>query len=460
MWKLKSIKERREEAKAYRKTTTRSALGRWEVQSKRPVVEQLLLEQEKTRVKELIPVRRERMSVSPFTFFRGSAVIQAHDLSMSPGTRFRVQACGDAHISNFGIFASPERRMVFDINDFDETLPAPFEVDVKRLLASVEICGRQRNFPKEQRAQAVFDAAAFYRKMMAEFSDMGNLEVWYRHLDIESAIQDEVYPADKNQMKQIRDAVTKAVTKTSEKAVRKLTETVDGKIRIKSDPPLIVPFRELFGEEKELFEFRYNVRNALELYKETLPSERRRIIDQYEPLEMAHKVVGVGSVGRQAWILIMMGRENGDPLVLQIKEAEASVLEAYYGASIYQKCGQRVVEGQRAIQTAGDILLGWITLQDPRGIMKDYYVRQLWDAKGSFDLETISPDVYHGLSLACAWSLAHAHAKTGDRHAIAAYLGKGEVFENAMVSYASAYADQNEADYEMFMRMNSKGNTI
>ena len=460
MWKLKSIKERREEAKAYRKTTTRSALGRWEVQSKRPVVEQLLLEQEKTRVKELIPVRRERMSVSPFTFFRGSAVIQAHDLSMSPGTRFRVQACGDAHISNFGIFASPERRMVFDINDFDETLPAPFEVDVKRLLASVEICGRQRNFPKEQRAQAVFDAAAFYRKMMAEFSDMGNLEVWYRHLDIESAIQDEVYPADKNQMKQIRDAVTKAVTKTSEKAVRKLTETVDGKIRIKSDPPLIVPFRELFGEEKELFEFRYNVRNALELYKETLPSERRRIIDQYEPLEMAHKVVGVGSVGRQAWILIMMGRENGDPLVLQIKEAEASVLEAYYGASIYQKCGQRVVEGQRAIQTAGDILLGWITLQDPRGIMKDYYVRQLWDAKGSFDLETISPDVYHGLSLACAWSLAHAHAKTGDRHAIAAYLGKGDVFDNSMVSYASAYADQNEADYEMFMRMNSEGNTI
>jgi hypothetical protein len=235
---------------------------------------------------------------------------------------------------------------------------------------------------------------------------------------------------------------------------------VDGKIRIKSDPPLIVPFRELFGEEKELFEFRYNVRNALELYKETLPSERRRIIDQYEPLEMAHKVVGVGSVGRQAWILIMMGRENGDPLVLQIKEAEASVLEAYYGASIYEKCGQRVVEGQRAIQTAGDILLGWVRLDDPRGIRKDYYVRQLWDAKGSFDMETITLDMYRGLSLACAWSLAHAHAKTGDRHAIAAYLGKGDVFDNSMVSYASAYADQNEADYEMFLRMNSEGNTI
>ena len=457
--KMKSIKERRAEAKAYRKTTTRSALGKWEVQSKRPVVEQLLLEQEKTRLKELIPIRRERMAVSPFTFFRGSAIIQAHDLGISPGTCFRVQACGDAHISNFGIFASPERRLVFDINDFDETLPAPFEVDIKRLLASIEICGRQRNFSKEERAQAVYDAAAFYRQTMREFSEMGNLEVWYKHLDIEDVMNDDKY-VDVDQMKQIRDSIRKSLTKTSEKAVRKLTETVDGKIRIKSDPPLIVPFRDLVGEEKELYEFRYSMRKALDLYKVTLPAERRRIIDQYEPLEMAHKVVGVGSVGRQAWILIMMGRENGDPLVLQIKEAEASVLEAYYGASIYEKCGQRVVEGQRAIQTAGDILLGWVRLDDPRGIRKDYYVRQLWDAKGSFDMETITPDMYHGLSLACAWSLAHAHAKTGDRHAIAAYLGKGDVFDNSMVSYASAYADQNEADYEVFLRMNSTGDTV
>ena len=450
-----SINERKEAAKAYRKTTTRSALGKWEVQSKRPIVEQLLLQQEKTRHKGLIPIRRERMSVSPFTFFRGSAVIQAHDLGSMPGTCFQVQACGDAHISNFGIFASPERRLVFDINDFDETLPAPFEVDIKRLLASLEICGRQRNFTKEQRQGAVRDAAAFYRKTMIEFSDMGTMEVWYKHLDLEEVLREDKYSPDKNQMKEIRDAISKSMSKTSERAVRKLTETVDGKIRIKSDPPLIVPFRDLIGEKKELYEFRYSLRNALDLYKETLPSERRIIIDQYEPLEMAHKVVGVGSVGRQAWVLIMMGRDNGDPLVLQIKEAEASVLEAYYGASIYQKCGQRVVEGQRAIQTAGDILLGWVTLKDPTGSMKDYYVRQLWDAKGSFDLETISADVYHGLSLACAWSLAHAHAKTGDRHAIAAYLGKGEVFENAMLSYASAYADQNEADYEMFLSLNA-----
>ena len=450
---MKSINERKQAAKAYRKTVSRKDLGRWEVQTRRPVVEQLLLMQEKTRLQPLIPIRRERMSVSPFSFFRGSAVLQAHDLGTSPGTSFQVQACGDAHISNFGIFASPERRMVFDINDFDETLPAPFEVDIKRLLASIEICGRQRNFSKEQRAEAVFDAAAFYRKTMMEFSEMGNMEVWYKLLDIENLLKNEAYVSGKKQMKQIQEAVSDSLSKTSERAVRKLTETVDGKIQIKSNPPLVVPFRELIGKEKELYEFHYSLKTALDLYKETLPSERRYLIDQYEPLEMAHKVVGVGSVGRQAWILIMMGRENGDPLVLQIKEAETSVLEAYYGASIYPKCGQRVVEGQRSIQTAGDILLGWVTLENVNGSKKDYYVRQLWDAKGSFDMETVSSDIFHGLSLACAWSLAHGHAKTGDRHAIAAYLGKGEAFENAMVSYAAAYADQNEADYEMFLAL-------
>ncbi len=405
---MKSIEERIEQAKAFRKTTSRSDLGIWKVQTKRPIVEQLTLMQERTRHEKLIPVRRERMSASPFSFFRGSAVIQAHDLSTTPGTCFRVQACGDAHISNFGIFASPERRLVFDINDFDETLPAPFEADIKRLAASIEICGRQKGVSEGQRAETVREAAAFYRR---------------------------------------------SLSKTSERAVRKLTETVDGKIRIISDPPLIVPLRDLIGEEKKNFDFRHDLRNAIDLYKVSLPAERQGLLDQYEPVEMAHKVVGVGSVGRQAWILIMMGRGNSDPLVLQIKEAEASVLETYYGASVYSECGRRVVEGQRAIQTAGDILLGWVRLRDLGGVMKDYYVRQLWDAKGSIDMETISTDGFRGVSLACAWTLAHAHAKTGDRHAIAAYLGNGEVFENAMVSYASAYADQNEADYEMFLKM-------
>ena len=447
---MKSIEERKEAAKAYRKTTSRSDLGLWKTQTKRPVVEELLLMQEKTRLRELIPIRRERMSASPFSFFRGSAILQAHDLAATPGTCFRVQVCGDAHISNFGIFASPERRLVFDINDFDETLPAPFEVDIKRLAASVEICGRQRGFTKGQRAEAVHDAAAFYRKSMAEFSEMGNLEVWYKHLDIESFLNENTVLSDKKQIKEIRDTIRKSLSKTSERAVKKLTETVDGKLRIKSNPPLIVPARDLTAQQKIVFDFHHDLRKAIDHYKESLSPDRQYLIDQYEPLEVAHKVVGVGSVGRQAWILIMMGRENGDPLVLQIKEAEASVLEPYYGASMYAKRGQRVVEGQRFIQTAGDILLGWARLKIPSGNMRDYYVRQLWDAKGSIDMETISAQGYHGIWLACAGTLAHAHAKTGDRHSIAAYLGKGEVFENAMVSYSSAYADQNEADYEMF----------
>ena len=450
---MKSIEERIEQAKAFRKTTSRSDLGIWKVQTKRPIVEQLTLMQERTRHEKLIPVRRERMSASPFSFFRGSAVLQAHDLSTTPGTCFRVQACGDAHISNFGIFASPERRLVFDINDFDETLPAPFEADIKRLAASIEICGRQKGVSEEQRAETVRDAAAFYRRSMADFSEMGNMEVWYKHLDVESFLDGNSYISDKKQMKEIRKTLSRSLSKTSEQAVRKLTETVDGKIRIISDPPLIVPLRDLIGEEKKNFDFRHDLRNAIDLYKVSLPAERQGLLDQYEPVEMAHKVVGVGSVGRQAWILIMMGRGNSDPLVLQIKEAEASVLEAYYGSSVYSECGRRVVEGQRAIQTAGDILLGWVRLRDLGGVMKDYYVRQLWDAKGSIDMETISTDGFRGVSLACAWTLAHAHAKTGDRHAIAAYLGNGEVFENAMVSYASAYADQNEADYEMFLKM-------
>ena len=450
---MKSIEDSKEAAKAYRKTTSRSDLGLWKTETKRSVVEELLLMQEKTRLRELIPIRRERMAASPFSFFRGSAILQAHDLAASPGTCFRVQACGDAHISNFGIFASPERRLVFDINDFDETLPAPFEVDIKRLAASIEICGRQRGFTKEKRTEAVRDAAAFYRKSMAEFSEMGNLEVWYKHLDIESYLRESTLLSDKKQLREIRDTIRKSLSKTSERAVRKLTETVDGKLRIKSNPPLIVPVRDLTKEQKPLFDFHHDLRKAIDLYRKSLSVDRQILIDQYEPLEVAHKVVGVGSVGRQAWILIMMGRENGDPLVLQIKEAETSVLETYYGASLYSKSGQRVVEGQRSIQTAGDILLGWVRLKMPSGGRKDYYVRQMWDAKGSIDMETISAEGYHGISLACAWVLAHAHAKTGDRHAIAAYLGKGEAFENAMVSYSGAYADQNEADYEMFLKI-------
>lgn len=449
---MKTIEERKQEAKEYRKKTPRKDLGQWTVIKERPVVRQLILEQEQGRQKELIPVRRERMSASPFSFFRGSAAIQAYDLAASPGTPFRVQACGDAHISNFGLFGSPERRLIFDINDFDETLPAPFEVDVKRLFASIEICGRQKGLAKEQRESVVYNAAALYRKTMLQFSEMGNIEVWYEHLDLENLVEKRADSITPEHKKQIDAIIKKALSKNSERAIMKLTETVNGKLRIKSNPPLIVPTRELFGEDKSRFDFHYSINKALQAYRKSLPPERQMLIDQYEPAEMAHKVVGVGSVGRKAWILILMGRENGDPLVLQIKEAGASVLEAYYGASTCKKCGKRVVRGQRTIQNSSDILLGWVRLKNQVGIINDYYVRQLWDSKGSFDPMSLTEENYNALSLMCAWTLAHAHAKTGDRHAIAGYLGNSDVFENSMVKYAHAYADQNEADYDMFLK--------
>ena len=448
---METISERKQKAKEYRKTTSRSDLGIWKPKTGRKIVEELILSQEKTRVQKLIPIRRQRMAESPFTFFRGAAIIQAHDLAQTPKTPFYVQACGDAHISNFGIFASPERRMLFDINDFDETLPAPFEVDIKRLLASIEICGRDRKFPKDQREKVVYEAAQLYRETIHDFSKKGNMEVWYAHLDVENFLEKNKQLLEREEIDYINGVVRKALTKTSALAFEKLMETSDGQLRIKSNPPFVVPIRDLAGEEKTEFDFAVSIRKAIELYKESLPPERRKLIDQYEPLELAHKIVGVGSVGLQAWILAMTGNSEKDPLMLQIKEAKQSVLEEYYGASIYEKSGHRIVEGQRAIQTSGDILLGWLRLNTSEGRVRDFYVRQLWDAKGSFDLKNITPEGYYGLSLMCAWTLAKAHSKTGDRHAIAAYLGKNDRFEQAMVNYARAYADQNKADYEMFL---------
>ena len=450
---MKTVEEKKAEGREYRKVIPRSALGQWDVETNRELVKALLTQQESRRVPLLVPLRHQRMAVSPFTFFRGSAILQAHDLAMTPYTDLRVQGCGDAHISNFGIFASPERRMVFDINDFDETLPIPFDCDIKRLAASVEICGRDRGFSPQDRAEAVYQTANMYRESMNKFSETGTLNVWYDHIDIENATAEYGHITDEEHMKIIQKITKKATQKNSNRAIKKYTEVVDGKLRIKSDPPILTPLRDLVGEEKASFGFSHNIADTLEIYKQTLPEERRRILNEYVPVEMAHKVVGVGSVGTQAWILVLMGRNPDDPLVLQIKEANESVLEPWFGASKYTAMGQRVVEGQRAIQTAGDILLGWLTLKTQNGYAKSYYVRQFWDAKGSFDLEKIDPAGLTALGSMCAWTLAHAHAKTGRRHIISGYLGNGDVFENAMVRYASAYADQVEADYELFLKM-------
>lgn len=448
-----TVKEQKELGKKIRRETiSRKGLADWTPVVGRDEAKALITEEEQGRIQSLLPLRHERMLATPFTFFRGAAVVQAHDLSKSPYTDLVVQACGDAHISNFGFFASPERRLVFDINDFDETLPAPFECDVKRLFASVEICGRDRGFSVQQREEAVYETARTYRKAMRKFSDMGNLDVWYAHLDVDKVMKNNALDAGEKQIKTLKKVTDKARSKNSERAVRKLTEEVDGKLRIISNPPIVVPLRELVGEEKKTYDFHYNIKEALKLYQQSLPLERRGIIDQYEPVDMARKVVGVGSVGTRAWMIVLEGSTKDDPLVLQIKEAGSSALERYYKKSAFAESGRRVVEGQRAIQTVGDVLLGWISFSAEEGTVGDYYVRQLWDSKGSFDLDTIEAKGLRSLGSLCAWTLAHAHAKTGNRHIIAGYLGKGEAFERGMVSYAKAYADQNEADYEVCCR--------
>lgn len=446
--KRKSI----DEGKKLRKEIPRSALGQWDVAKKRKEGIEWLKKQEESRVSELIPIRHERMAQSAFAFYRGAAIIMAADLAKTKSTGIYVQSCGDAHIANFGIFASPERRLVFDINDFDETLPAPWEWDVKRLLTSVEICGRNRQFTKEQRDTTVLTAASVYRHAMLSFSDRGTLDVWYDHLDIDSALMNHADQLSDRVQKMIQKTLKKAQSKNRTAAFTKFTEQADGKIQIISNPPTLVPLRDMQENGISPEAQSHFLGMLLHQYRMSLPRERRTLIDQYTPVDIARKVVGVGSVGMEAWIIVMEGTDANDPLILQIKEAQASVMEPYAGKSVFIEHGRRVVEGQRAIQTAGDILTGWVRLPDKKDGFKDYYVRQLWDDKGSFNLDKITPDELTDLASLCAWTLAHAHAKTGNRHKIAGYLGKGKVFDQAMLSFAQAYADQNEEDYQMFLK--------
>ena len=435
----------------------------FEAAGNRPDPVELLKEQGETRVQALLPLRYERMSASAFTFYRGGALIMASDLSNTPSTGIRVQACGDAHISNFGLFYSPERRTVFDINDFDETSVGPWEWDIKRLAASVEICGRDNGFSKKERKKAVRACVAGYREGMAGFAEMGNLEVWYAHLDIDAVLDKLIDSMDELSKKRAGKTIKKAKGKDSSRAIQKLTEVVDGKLEIINMPPVIVPMRELAKGSDKLAE-RFDedkltalMKAVLGKYRDTLPSDKKKLVADYEPVDMAHKVVGVGSVGTRAWIIVLKGADENDPLVLQVKEAQASVLERFCGKSPYRQHGHRVVSGQRAMQTASDMLLGWCRLPDIDGKSKDYYVRQLWDGKGSIDLSMLSPNQLSRLARACGWTLAHAHARTGDRFAIAAYLGDGNEFDKALVKFAAAYADQNEADYARFMEALENG---
>jgi uncharacterized protein (DUF2252 family) len=438
--------ERAAAGKAARAKVPRSSHAAWEPATVRPDPVELLEGQATTRVPELVPIRYGRMLVSPFTFYRGAAAIMAMDLANTPQSGLRVQACGDAHLSNFGIFAAPDRRLVVDVNDFDETLPGPWEWDVKRLAASFAIAGRNRDFtPKETRA-AVLTTARSYREAMREFATMRNLDVWYARLDVESLLGDLAKVADKKQMRAVQKNVAKAHKKNSLKAFDRLVRVVNGEPQIISDPPLLVPARELLDQGQEQ-EYEERMREMLGRYRESLKGDRRHLFDSYRFVEMARKVVGVGSVGTRAWVLLMMGRDGQDPLFMQAKEAEASVLEPHVAESEFENHGERVVEGQWLMQASSDILLGWLPALGFDDQERDFYVRQLWDGKRSVEVETLPPEGLTIYGRVCGWTLARAHARSGDRIAIGSYLGKGAAFDQAIADFSELYADQNELDY-------------
>ncbi len=448
--------ERRADGAALRARVPFEAHAAWTEPEDRPDPVELLREQGRSRVQQLLPVRYERMSVSAFTFYRGGALIMASDLSRTPSTGIHVQACGDAHISNFGLYNSPERRTVFDINDFDETARGPWEWDVKRLAASVDICGRDRSLAKAERKEAVRACVQGYCDAMARYANMGTMDVWYAHADVDELAEQFASKISKKDRKAAMKVLGKAKGKNSARAVGKLTEIVDGQLRIASNPPLVIPLRDLAADAdaSELIDvtgMELLIRLALKGYRESLASDKRRLIEQYRGVDAAHKLVGVGSVGTRAFIVVMEGANREDHLVLQVKEAQESVLERFCGKSPFEQHGQRVVEGQRAMQTASDMLLGWCRLPGEDGTTRDYYVRQLWDGKGSINLDTIDATHLRYLASVCGHTLAHAHARTGDRFAIAGYLGDGKKFTKAVGKFARAYAKQNEIDYARFM---------
>ncbi|HEX7309887.1 MAG TPA: DUF2252 domain-containing protein [Gaiellaceae bacterium] len=438
--------ERVAQGRAIRGDVPRESHSALEARSKRDPVG-LLDGQAASRVPELVPIRYGRMLVSAFTFYRGAAAIMAADLAPSPRTGLKAQLCGDAHLSNFGGFASPERELLFDLNDFDETLPGPFEWDVKRLAASFEIAGRDRNFSGRERRRAVLSVVCSYRTAMRSFASMNQLDLWYARLDAEKVAAQIRAHVDKKEAKAAQRSIAKARSKDSMKAFGKLTQAVDGTREIISDPPLIVPVREL-PAPSDGRDVEEDIRGHLRVYGRSLQYDRRVLLDKFRYADMAHKVVGVGSVGSRAWIVLLLGKDDSDPVFLQVKEAQASVLEPHLGRSDFRNSGRRVVEGQRLMQAASDIFLGWVRAPETQDHpQRDYYVRQLWDWKISADLEAILPDGLELYAQACGWTLARAHARSGDRVAIASYLGKSDVFDRAIADFAIAYADLNESDY-------------
>ena len=407
----------------------------------------LLLDQAKSRVPELVPIRHGRMLVSPFTFYRGAALPMAADLATTPASGLRVQLCGDAHLSNFGAFASPERRLVFDVNDFDETLPGPFEWDVKRLAASLAVAGRDSGFPAKARRKIALAAAERYRTAMREFAAQPLMEVWYAHLDIEPTIAEFRSQVKAKRYKEAEKLLAKAHTSDSTKALAKLTTVVDGQRRIISDPPTLVPVEEVFADIQADAIYKL-LQTVLGKYRRTLQSDRRYLLEQFDLVQVARKVVGVGSVGTRAWVLLMDAGDGVEPLFLQAKEAQPSVLAESCGRSQYNNQGERVVAGQHLMQAQSDIFLGWTRVSNPQdGIDRDFYVRQLKDWKFSVPIELMLPQGMEMYARLCGWTLARAHARSGDRIALAAYLSGSAKFDQAIADFAETYADQNELDY-------------
>jgi uncharacterized protein (DUF2252 family) len=451
-----TVAERAARGKAARAEVPRASHADWQAAAGRPDPVALLEGQAKTRVSELVPIRYGRMLESPFAFYRGAALIMASDLSGMPRSGLHVQLCGDAHLANFGVYAAPDRRLVFDTNDFDETAPGPFEWDLRRLVASFAVAGRARGYDAGKRRAVNCMVSRSYREAMADLAGKRNLDLWYSRIDVDEILTTMTAHLGTKVIKRAELNIAKARTRDSLSAFAKLTRVVDGEPQIVSAPPLIVPFREI-GTGDEMLQTAHNV---LRSYRRTLTGDRRHLLERFQFVDAALKVVGVGSVGTRCWIMLFLGRDSDDPLFLQVKEADSSVLESFLGKSRFASHGQRVVEGQRLMQAASDMMLGWIAIEGLDGIKRDYYVRQLWDAKGSALIDVMTPKTMIAYAKLCGMALARAHARSGDVIAIASYLGGSDVFDNALATFAETYADQNERDYDALVAAANSGRIV
>ncbi len=460
--RYRSPRERANAGRAARAITPRSSHAQFEINwANRPDPVSLLEQQAQSRVPSLVPIRYGRMLTSPFAFYRGAALIMASDLATTPNSGLSVQACGDAHLANFGVFASPERSLVFDINDFDETHPGPWEWDLKRLLVSAEIAGQSNSFSEVDRREIVLSGAQEYRFAITEFSQMRQLDIWYSKLDVESLLKNLKKNIKSGEVRAEHLDINKAMNRTSLQALRKFTEIVNGQRRFVSAPPLVAPVRDLTHENLALdFDDFKNIEAAVAEYSQTLSHDRRHLLNQFTFIDLARKVVGVGSVGTRAWMALFEGRDQTDPLFLQVKEAQTSVLEAFTSPTQYANSGERVVAGQRLMQSTSDIFLGWNRVTTTEGTSRDYYIRQLRDWKGSVTVDLMNPTELKLYVRTCAWTLAKAHARTGDSIAISAYLGQGRTFDQAIVEFANEYAQQNLKDFQALEAAVASGRVV